>query len=69
MKCYRTNCKEECNELKKLYCIFKLNKKQQRFIAKLEGYCKECGTKLIKAKYKGEYIDLCTSCGVRGKVA
>lgn len=70
MKCYRTNCKEECNEIKSLYCIFKLTKEQQKLIAKIKhNYCPECGTKLVKARYRGKRIRLCTECGVRGKVA
>ncbi|WP_353096197.1 hypothetical protein [Tissierella praeacuta] len=72
MKCYRTNCKEECNDIKKMYCIFRLNKEQQRLIKKISKYnfCDECGSIAVKAKYRGKYINLCTECGVRGgKVA
>lgn len=69
MNCYRTNCK--CDEYKKMYCLFRLSKEQQEFIAKIRKYkyCEICGQATVKAKYKGKYINLCTSCGVRRKVA
>ena len=65
MNCYRTNCK--CDDIKKMYCLFRLSKVQQEVIAKIRKhkYCDKCGNQLIKAKYKGRYINLCTECGVR----
>ncbi|WP_143598592.1 hypothetical protein [Tissierella sp. P1] len=65
MNCYRTNCK--CDDIKKMYCLFKLNKKQQRLMKKISknNYCDECGNITIKAKYRGRTINLCTECGVR----
>ena len=65
MNCYRTNC--ICDEYKKMYCLFKLTKKQQRVIAKIKrnNYCNECGQATVKAKYKGKEINLRTECGVR----
>lgn len=71
MNCYRTNCKEECNELKRKYCIFRITKEQQKVIAKIRknNYCEICGNETIKDKYKGRWINLCTECGVRGQVA
>lgn len=64
MKCYR-NCKEECNELKVKYCIFRLTKEQQELIAKIKGlrFCDICGNTTVKGKYKGQAVELCTSCG------
>ena len=68
MKCYRTSCK--CDKYKMMGCIFKLTKKQKDLIAKIREnkYCK-CGEMTIVAKYGDKLIDLCTNCGVRGRVA
>ena len=30
MNCYRTNCK--CDDIKKMYCLFRLSKEQQEVI-------------------------------------
>lgn len=67
MKCYRANCK--CDDIKKMYCIYKLTEKQHRFIARIKKYkyCEECGNTTIKARYMGKVINLCTECGVRGE--
>lgn len=67
MNCYRTNCK--CDDIKKMYCLFKLTKKQREVIAKIKrnNYCNECGQATVKAKYRGKLINLCTECGVRGR--
>jgi ribosomal protein L37AE/L43A len=69
VNCYRTNCK--CDDIKKMYCLFKLSKEQQRLMKKIRknNYCDECGSTTVKAKYKNKYINLCTECGVRRKVA
>lgn len=66
MKCYRVGC--QCDEIKKMYCIFKLTEEQSRLIAEIKGhiYC-QCGSPTVKAKYGGQAIDLCTGCGVRGR--
>lgn len=71
MKCYRLNCKEECNEIKINYCIMKITKEQQDLIARIKSnkYCEICGEKKIGAHYKGLSIKLCTRCGVRGQIA
>ena len=52
-------------------CIFKLTKEQKDLIARIkeQSYCNTCGEVLIHAKYGDRIINLCTSCGVRGKVA
>lgn len=70
MKCYRTNCKIDCDKYKIMGCIFRLTKRQKNLIAEIKGqvYC-NCGEILIKAKYGDKIIDLCTNCGVRGRVA
>lgn len=71
MKCYRLNCKKECDKYKKAACIFKLTKVQQDLIAKIKGkgYCSKCGRKTIKANYHNMEIQLCTECGVRDLIA
>lgn len=64
MNCYRSNCKEECNDIKKMYCLYRTNKQQQKVIARIrKNYCKECGGTTIKSKYNGKIAKLCTSCG------
>lgn len=70
MKRYRTNCKEECNNLKKRYCLFRITRNQQRLIAKIRKieHCKICGRETVKARYKNKWINLCTHCGVRRKI-
>ncbi|MBC8588066.1 hypothetical protein [Paratissierella segnis] len=68
MNCYRTNCKEKCNDIKKMYCLYKLNKEQQKVIARIrknnKNYCRHCGGKLIQSKYMGQVTRLCTGCGL-----
>ncbi|MGF7059270.1 hypothetical protein [Brassicibacter mesophilus] len=61
-KCYRPNCK--CDEIKKKYCLFKMNKKQFTIYKAIhqKEICPECGELTINAKYKGVDIKLCTSC-------
>ncbi|MBC8590636.1 hypothetical protein [Wansuia hejianensis] len=68
MKCYNLECKERCDDIKAMYCIFRLSEVQQRFIALIRksNYCNICGEMTVKARYKGERINLCTKCGVRG---
>lgn len=67
MKCYRRDCREECDDLKKMYCLYRRTKEQQELIETIRGwhYCHKCGEITVKARYKGEIIDLCTTCGVR----
>lgn len=64
--CYRTGCKETCDDMKKMYCIMKITKEQRDFMRKALGteYCNICGQDKVKARYKGTEIDLCTECGV-----
>lgn len=68
MKCYRTNCKEECNSLKVKYCLFKITAKQKDLIAEIRQgdsiYCSNCPGELVQGLYKGNDILLCTSCGI-----
>lgn len=71
MKCYRPNCKEECSEIKKLYCIMRINKEQSNMIETIKKVdrCKYCGEVTVKArhhidKYKYIKIRLCTNCGI-----
>lgn len=61
MSCYRTNCK--CDDIKKMYCLYKLTLEQQRVIAKLRNHCKTCGVATVAAKYMGQATRLCTACG------
>lgn len=69
--CYRSDCKEQCDEFKKMYCIMRITKKQKAFIDEIHsntrGRCKECGRETIKAKHRKIQIDLCTECGVLNK--
>ena len=68
--CYKTDCKEECDEFKKMYCVMKVTKGQRDFMRQAldESHCKVCGRKKVKAKYRGLGIDLCTRCGVLKQV-
>lgn len=61
--CYNFECKEECSSMKEKYCIFRINKQQYELKKRLNSVCKDCGGRLVKAKYKGRYIKLCTNCG------
>lgn len=62
MNCYRANC--ECDDIKKMYCIFKVTLQQQRLIAEIrENACIICGERTAASKYKGIDTRLCTSCG------
>lgn len=65
MKCYRKDCKEECDDLKIKYCILKISEKEHQLHMNIHkgSVCEECGELLIKAKYKGKGIKLCTRCG------
>lgn len=49
-------------------CIFRMTKEQKDLIAEIKGqsYCK-CGEMLIEAKYGDRIINLCKTCGVRGR--
>lgn len=64
MNCYNSNCKENCDDIKKMYCIHKLTEKQNKFIAKIKNNCKNCGGRLVQSKYVGQATKLCTSCGI-----
>lgn len=35
--CYRIDCKEECHEMKKKYCIMKITKEQRDFMKAIQG--------------------------------
>lgn len=62
MKCYRVNC--ECDDIKKMYCLFKVTEQQQRLIAKIrKDSCIICGDKTVASKFEGIDTRLCTSCG------
>ena len=65
MNCYRTNC--ECDDIKKMYCIYKISEKQHKIkiaIAKLDkNRCIICGERTIASKYQTVDTRLCTSCG------
>lgn len=64
MNCYRTNCKEQCNDIKKMYCLYRLNKEQQKVIARIrKSSCRTCGGLTVASKYMGQATRLCTSCG------
>lgn len=63
MNCYRTNC--NCDDVKKMYCLYKLTEEQQKVIAKVKkNYCKFCGGTTVSSKYSGQASVLCTSCGI-----
>ena len=66
MKCYRPNC--NCDKYKIMGCIFRLTKEQKDLIAEIKekSYC-DCGEIFIYAKYGDRIINLCTTCGVRGR--
>lgn len=64
MQCYNFNCKEECNELKKQYCIFKVTKQQKELVARInKNNCKTCGMKMAECRFNYISSKLCTSCG------
>ena len=65
--CYRADCKEECDEFKKMYCIMRITKDQQEVIGRIYNSCVICGRRTVKAKHKGIHINLCTKCGVLNK--
>lgn len=71
MECYRSNCKSKCDKYKMMGCIFRITKEQRDLLSRIKGqsYCNVCGEMLIEAKYGDREIDLCTNCGVRGKIA
>lgn len=68
MQCYRSNCKEKCNDIKIKYCLFKITERQKEVIAEIRKdrniYCQSCGGVLVKGKYQDEGIKLCTDCGI-----
>ncbi len=62
MNCYRVNC--ECDDIKKMYCLYKVTEQQQRLIAKInKDSCVVCGSKTVASKYSFVDTRLCTSCG------
>ncbi|KNF09836.1 hypothetical protein CLPU_1c00010, partial [Gottschalkia purinilytica] len=63
--CYRSDCKEVCDDFKKMYCIFKITEEQHKLIREIRNAnsCIKCGRLTVKAKYRGRKINLCTSCG------
>lgn len=68
--CYKAECKEPCDDFKKMYCIMRITKEQRDFMMQVldREYCEICGQAKVKAKYKDFEIDLCTSCGVLRKL-
>lgn len=66
MNCYRVGC--ECDDIKKMYCLYKVTEQQQRLIAKIKGnICIVCGSKTVASKYNDLETRLCTSCGTVAK--
>lgn len=64
MECYNLNCQEECNDLKKQYCIFRINEQQKELAIKInKNNCEECGMKTVRVKFWDREARLCTSCG------
>ena len=68
MQCYRSNCKEKCNDIKIKYCLFKITERQKEVIAEIRQdrniYCQSCGGVLVEGRYQGLDIKLCTDCGI-----
>lgn len=70
MKCYRVNCKYDCDDFKKRYCLLKINEEQYNFKQRIRNssniYCNTCSKRTVKAKYyikDKQYvvINLCTN--------
>ena len=62
MNCYRAGC--ECDDIKKMYCIYKVTEQHQRLIAKInKDSCIVWGDKTVASKYSFIDARLCTSCG------
>ncbi len=63
-KCYRPDCKLECNEMKLKYCMYKMTEKQFIIHKAIHSnnLCPECAGLTVSAKYQGVDIKLCTSC-------
>lgn len=61
MNCYRVGCK--CDDIKKMYCLYRLTQEQQRVIARIKNYCRVCGRLTVASKYMGQATRLCTQCG------
>lgn len=76
MKCYRFNCVDNCDDLKKLYCLRRLTKEQYKLIKEVNkdtSLCHICGNKMIRARYyvkKDRYfkISLCTNCKLKDRI-
>lgn len=65
MKCYRFSCNRECDDIKKMSCIYRLTEKQHKVIAKIrKNSCIICGDITVASKYNRLDTRLCTSCGV-----
>jgi len=62
VNCYRVGC--ECDDIKKMYCLYKVTEQQQKLIAKIKGnICIVCGSTTVASKYANIDTVLCTSCG------
>lgn len=66
MECYRSNCKEKCNDIKIKYCLFRITAEQKDLIAEIKGkiYCSNCHSEIVQALYRETEVTLCTSCGI-----
>lgn len=70
MKCYNSNCKEECYDIKRAVCINRITEEQHLLILAIrendKTRCRACGKELIKARIgktkKKKAIKLCTEC-------
>lgn len=61
MQCYNRNCREECDDFKIKYCIFKRTKEQLDLM--IQYGCKYCGSREIDILYGKKKAKLCTFCG------
>lgn len=71
MKCYNSNCKEECYDIKRAVCINRITEEQHLLILAIRENdttrCRICGSYLVDArigntKRNKMKIKLCTSC-------
>lgn len=62
-KCYRKECSEDCDKYKPYYCIKFMNKEQLLLKQQIKdsNIC-DCGAKMVKARFQGKVIKLCTRC-------
>ena len=62
MNCYR-HCKEACDRLRQASCLYYMSETEYTFRQAIKNrmVC-ECGSVMVQARFRGEEINLCTSC-------